>query len=76
VQVLALSAARGGRSCLPRDDDQAAGFGCSRRSWRREAAAMALKRAIRKNIFIGRFTVSVVTRRPARLPDDTILRCK
>jgi hypothetical protein len=55
------------------DSGQAAGLGCSLWPWRWEAAAIALKMAIRMNIFIGRFTVSVVTHQPARLLDTNLL---
>jgi hypothetical protein len=67
----ALAAVSAGRC----GSGQAAGLGCSLRSWRWEAAAIALKMAIRMNIFIDRFTVSVVTRQPARLLDTNLL-CK
>jgi len=67
----ALAAVSAGRC----DTGQAAGLGCSLRSWRWEAAAIALKMAIRMSIFIDRFAVSVVTRQPARLLDTNLL-CK
>jgi hypothetical protein len=56
-----------GSSAGRRDGGQATGVGCSRWSRRYEAAAIALKMAIRMNIFIARFTVSVVAHQPARL---------
>jgi hypothetical protein len=56
--MLALLALYCGTSCRSRGGDQATGLGCSLWSRRREAAAIALKMAIRMSIFIGRFAVS------------------